>query len=96
MLTTQGFPESYKPYLRTLHSQHPYWQFEAYHTGLDWNTAVSKESTVGKNLIPNSKNIAWKSMESGAYKWATDSFVVFDGSTWVTASKEVIDRKSVV
>lgn len=90
MLTAQGFPESYKPYLRTLHSQHPYWQFEAYHTGLDWNTAVAKESVVGKNLIPNSKNIAWKSMEAGAYKWATDSFVVYDGSTWVTASKEVI------
>ncbi len=90
MLTTQGFPESYKPYLRTLHSQYPHWQFEAYHTGLDWNTAVSKESVVGKNLIPNSKNIAWKSMETGAYKWNTDSFVVYDGSTWVTASKDII------
>lgn len=90
MMVTQGFPESYKPYLRTLHSQYPHWQFEAYHTGLDWNTAVTKESVVGKNLIPNSKNISWKSMESGAYKWATDSFVVFDGSTWVTASKEII------
>mgnify|MGYP003252213047 FL=1 len=90
MMVTQGFPESYKPYLRTLHSQYPHWQFEAYHTGLDWNTAVTKESVVGKNLIPNSKNISWKSMESGAYKWATDSFVVFDGSTWVTASKDII------
>lgn len=90
MMVTQGFPESYKPYLRSLHSQYPHWQFEAYHTGLDWNTAVTKESVVGKNLIPNSKNISWKSMESGAYKWATDSFVVFDGSTWVTASKEII------
>ncbi|WP_167955271.1 cadherin-like beta sandwich domain-containing protein [Anaerosporobacter faecicola] len=90
MMTTQGFPESYKPYLRTLHSQYPYWQFEAYHTGLDWSTAVAKESVVGKNLIPNSKNIAWKSMETGAYKWATDSFVVYDGSTWVTASQDII------
>ncbi|WP_455718322.1 cadherin-like beta sandwich domain-containing protein [Anaerosporobacter sp.] len=90
MMTEKGFPESYKPYLRTLHSQYPHWKFEAYHTGLDWNTAVSKESVVGKNLIPNSKNIAWKSMESGAYKWATDSFVVYDGSTWVTASKDII------
>ena len=90
MMVTQGFPESYKPYLRTLHSQYPHWQFEAYHTGLDWNTAVTKESVVGKNLIPNSKNISWKSMEAGAYKWATDSFVVFDGSTWVTASKDII------
>ncbi|WP_310605056.1 cadherin-like beta sandwich domain-containing protein [Anaerosporobacter sp.] len=89
MLVTQGFPESYKSYLRTLHSQYPHWQFVANHTGLDWNTAVSQESTVGKNLIPNSKNISWKSMEAGAYKWATDTFVVFDGSTWVTASKEI-------
>ena len=46
------------------------------------------ESVAGKNLIPNSKGIEWKSLENGAYNWKTDSFIVFDGSTWVTASKE--------
>lgn len=90
MLTEQGFPESYKPALRALHSQHPYWKFEAFHSGLDWETSIQKESVVSKNLIPNSKNIAWKSMETGAYKWETDTFVPYDGSTWVTASKEIV------
>ena len=32
-MNQQGFPESYKPYLRTLHAAHPYWVFEAKQTG---------------------------------------------------------------
>lgn len=87
-LTAEGFPESYKTPLRILHQKYPNWEFHAYHTGLDWNSAVENESVVGKNLIPNSKGIEWKSLESGAYNWKTDSFIVYDGSTWVTASKE--------
>ena len=86
----QGFPESYKPYLRSLHAAHPYWIFEAYHTGLDWETAITNENKVGLNLITNSKNIAWKSMETGAYNWKTDKFVPYDGSTWVTVSEEAL------
>lgn len=89
-LTAQGFPESYKPYLRTLHNLHPYWQFEAFRTNLDWETVISKESKVGLNLITNTKNLAWKSMETGSYNWKTDKFVPFDGSTWVTASKDAV------
>lgn len=27
-MNSQGFPESYKPYLRTLHEQYPNWVFE--------------------------------------------------------------------
>ncbi len=89
-LTAQGFPESYKAYLRVLHEKYPNWQFEAYHTGLDWNSVIQNQSVAGKNLIPNSKSIEWKSLETGAYNWKTDSFIVYDGSTWVTASKEAI------
>lgn len=89
-LTEQGFPESYKPYLRQLHSMYPHWKFQAYHTNLDWNTAILNQSKVGKNLITNSKNIGWKSLETGAYNWRTDTFIPYDGSTWVTASKEAI------
>lgn len=89
-LTVQGFPESYKPYLRTLHQQYPNWQFEAFHTGLDWNTVIVNENITGKNLLSNSKGIEWKSIESGAYNWKTDSFKVFDGSYWVTASKAAL------
>ena len=57
----QGFPESYKTLLRNLHEKYPNWVFEAYHTGLDWNTVIDEESIAGKNLIPNSKSMAIRS-----------------------------------
>lgn len=90
MLTNEGFPESYKADLRELHNRYPLWSFKVYPVNYDWDTAVEKESVVGKNLITKSKASGWKSYESGAYNWATDSFVPFDGSTWVTASKAAI------
>jgi len=90
-LDQQGFPESYKPYLRALHLQYPNWIFEAYQTGLDWSTAIDEESISGKNLIPNSKHVGWKSLATGAYDWTKDKFIVYDGSTWVTASRDAIE-----
>ncbi|MFV0341683.1 MAG: SH3 domain-containing protein [Anaerocolumna sp.] len=87
-LTSQGFPESYKPYLRTLHKTYPNWVFEAYHTGIDWNTAIARESVLGINLITNGKSVEWKSLEKGAYDWSTDKFIAFDGQTWVTPSTQ--------
>lgn len=87
-LTEQGFPESYKAGLRALHSRYPYWQFNSVKTGLDWTTAVEKESVNGKSLLPNSRAVDWKSHEQGAYNWETDTYVVFDGTQWVAASKE--------
>jgi len=89
-MSAQGFPESYKPYLRTLHASHPYWEFRANHLNIDWQTALDSESMVGKNLITNGKNVAYKSLESGAYNWLSDKFIPFDGSTWVTASKDAV------
>ncbi len=89
-LAIQGFPESYKPYLRVLHEAYPDWTFEAYHTGLEWNTVINNQSIPGKNLISNGKGIEWKSLEDKAYNWKTDSFIVYDGSTWVTASRDAI------
>jgi len=89
-MSNQGFPESYKSLLRELHRQYPSWIFEAYHTGLDWNTVIEKESKLGTSLISNGKSIEWKSLEKGAYDWGKDTFIPFDGSTWVNASKEAI------
>ena len=89
-LSNQGFPEDYKPFLRELHKAHPYWHFEARHLGLDWEYAVERESVVGLNLLQNSSNYAWKSMEEKAYDWANDAFIAYDGSTWVTASNKAV------
>lgn len=87
-LTAQGFPESYKTNLRVIHQAHPTWVFNAIQTGIDWQTAVTKESALGVNLITKSKSVEWLSFATGAYKWETDSFVPFDGSTWVTPSSD--------
>lgn len=87
-LTAQGFPESYKTALRQLHLIHPSWVFNAYNTGLDWGTAITKESSLGVNLITKNKSVEWLSFATGAYKWETDAFVAFDGSTWVAPSTE--------
>ncbi len=89
-MNRQGFPESYKPALRKLHEAYPHWQFTVYKTGLDWNAAVEGESKIGLNLISNSKSAGWKSMEPGAYDEATGKWKVFEGSTWVAASKAAV------
>ncbi len=89
-MKNEGFPESYKQSLRALHSVYPYWQFKAYKTGVDWNTALTEESKTGVNLISNAKGKAWKSMEADAYDPVTGKWKVFDGSTWVAASRTAI------
>ena len=88
-MTKQGFPESYKPYLRTLHEQHPKWIFTAQKLGVDWNTALKEECVVGRNLVHSSALASWKSMEKGAYDFNGGYWYGLDG-LWVAASKEII------
>lgn len=88
-MTKQGFPESYKPYLRTLHEQYPKWIFTAQKLGVDWNTALKEECVVGRNLVHSSALASWKSMEKGAYDFNGGYWYGLDGS-WVAASKEII------
>lgn len=89
-LNQQGFPESYKNGLRGLHQKYPNWVFVAQHTGLDWNTVITEESRVGRNLVSTSSLSSWKSTAAGAFDWAADSWPGFDGSAWVAASSEII------
>ncbi|MBO5096194.1 MAG: hypothetical protein J6A17_02235 [Bacilli bacterium] len=44
-LNSQGFPESYKPALRSLHTKHPNWKFNAMNSG-SFTTAVMAEKNV--------------------------------------------------
>lgn len=88
-MTKHGFPESYKPYLRKLHEQHPKWIFTAQKLGVDWNTALKEECVVGRNLVHSSALASWKSMEKGAYDFNGGYWYGLDGS-WVAASKEII------
>lgn len=89
-LTEQGFPESYKAGLRELHTLYPNWVFYADHTGLEWDTAVSAESALGKKLVHSSKDNSWKSMVENAYNWESGTWKGFDGTSWVAASKRVV------
>lgn len=89
-LNSQGFPESYKPYLRKLHANHPNWVFKAQNTNLSWNDVIVSESKVGRNLVHNSADDSWKSKEYGAYDYNTNQYVVFDSGGWVAASRGII------
>jgi len=90
-LTDQGFPESYKPYLRNLHAAHPEWVFKVQKTNLDWQTVIDKQSVVGRNLVLNSSNNSYKSVEYGAYNPATGTYEIFDSGGWVSASRSIIE-----
>lgn len=69
-LNQEGFDETYKKWLRTLHESYPNWTFKAIQTGLDFNTAVGREKLVGAvsktcKACQDSKNLV---TEAG---WAT-------------------------
>ncbi len=86
----QGFPESYKPYLRQLHADYPEWVFQACHTNLDWSSVIERESPPGVSLVPGSSPASWKSMDKGAYDFNTGTYIPYDSGNWVTASKAII------
>ncbi|MCR5371555.1 MAG: SH3 domain-containing protein [Clostridium sp.] len=90
LLAEQGFPESYKPGLRELHAAHPNWHFKAYHTGIDWETAVKEECVIGRNLVARGSISSWKSTADGAYDWNTGVWPGFDGDAWVAASESLV------
>ena len=85
-----GFPASYLDRLSALHKKYPNWQFEAVNTGLAWDDVIKNESKNGVNLVPKSGNDATKSTASGAYDWTTNTWTIYDGSSWVAASPTYI------
>lgn len=94
-LASQGFPESYKPYLRDLHAKHSEWKFVAVQTGLDWNTVIENERNKQgqiKNLIWTSGSVPrynWRETEVG-YDWTTDIWYPYDGTNWFAASRDIV------
>ena len=89
-MTSEGFPESYKDYLRTLHAKHPNWVFKAAQTGLLWNDVIKKEGTLGKTLVASSSPDSWKSKATGAYNSETGKYTSFDSGGWNAASTDII------
>ena len=94
-LSSQGFPDSYKPYLRAIHERYPNWEFRAVQTGVDWNTLLANEVSKSgqvKNLIYGTNSYPhynWRSTTIG-YNAATDTWSSFDGRTWFAASDDLV------
>lgn len=94
-LTAQGFPESYKTYLRQIHNVYPNWEFEAIQTGIEWNTLLDNEiNKTGqiKNLVYGTSSYPhynWRSINVG-YNYATDSWSPYDGTVWYAASNDLV------
>lgn len=95
MLEEEGFPASYKVYLRELHEQHPNWKFKALQTGLSWNVVVENEKSKQgriRNTISCIRPISYRSTEA-LYDWATDTYYPYDGAgnnSWYAVSDEVL------
>jgi hypothetical protein len=88
LLVGENFPESYKAGLRLLHAQYPDWIFKALHTGLDWGTVLGQENAAGRSLITTAKD-GYKSTDTAAYDWLTNSWRIFDGSCAVQQSSPI-------
>ncbi len=90
-MTAQGFPESYKPYLRTLHQLHPTWIFTANKVNLEWIDALNAQCEQGRALTSQPYSIGSElSFEKGAFNWDENRHVVYDSGGWVMASRELV------
>ncbi len=81
-----AFPKSYRAALRTLHKEHPSWVFNAFETGLDWNTAVDTEMTGKRSLFPSYCTNIFKSVKEGDYNYSSKTYIQKDGG-FVTANR---------
>lgn len=59
------FPDSYKPYIQKLKSEHPNWVIKAFYTNLDWTHVIDSESSKTYSRIQDSAySDAWKRTEN--------------------------------
>ena len=86
-LNQQGFPESYKEGLRSLHAEFPNWRFKGFKTNLNWNAVLDGEMEGTGSLVDKNAISSWKSTDAGKYDWNTGTWPGFDGPTWVGASR---------
>ena len=93
-----GFPETYIPYLTTLHNNHPNWQFRVFNANVDFNKMVSieyDEHSKGWSLIEDTGSYydGYKSTDSWSYNYLTNKFsnnFSGGGTYWFAANKSTI------
>lgn len=77
-----NFPKSYQNALKELQKMHPNWTFDAYYTGINWDTFINSQTCSTKrgiSLVSMSSEASWKC--SCGYKDKTGN--------WVCASKVI-------
>ena len=84
------FPESYRPFLIALHKKYPKWRFVPENTGLDWNEAVDNEAKSSLSLVQEPAPASWKSTREEDFDFVNNCWKVYDGSSWVAASREIV------
>ena len=93
-LRNAGFPESYLLSLNALKEKHPNWVFTVLKTNIDFNTAVSKESVVGKSYIqvtdPNGEDSVLLSLDGLSYDASTKTFIQKEAGGWYAANANTI------
>lgn len=59
-----NFPKEYQDALNQIKKLHPNWNFEAYYTGIPWNTVVLNETSShgknSKNRVIKNSDLSWK------------------------------------
>lgn len=89
-MKAKGFPDDYIKLLYSVHKAHPAWQFEAMLTGIDWTTAIAKQTTTkGKNTVQKTTP-QWISRLTSTFDFIADKPIATDGTTWFTASEQAV------
>ena len=79
-----AFPDSYKPFIKYLHSVYPNASFEAFNTGLDWNNSITEESYLKKNYIQITDN------NKEGWKNPIDPNTIYEAPNWYAANVDMI------
>ncbi|MDE7157295.1 MAG: cadherin-like beta sandwich domain-containing protein, partial [Lachnospiraceae bacterium] len=66
------------------------WVFVADQLDYEWTEVIQNESLVGRNLVWYDSISSWKSLAPGSYNWDKGTWNTFDGTSWVSASEELI------
>ncbi len=87
-----GVPKIYEKYIQDLVKSHPNWKFVFYDTGIEWSNLFTDDAQcyVGRSLIQGTFPLSYRSTQSGAYNWRTDSWISLDGGGWYQANEQTI------
>lgn len=89
-----SFPEDYKVKLRKLHASHPNWRFVAKNTGIDWNTALSKESRDGVSLINGAYPLSYRDVSSYSFKAKEQTRPLYKGASTSSGSSDTVSANT--